>query len=417
MTRTAPGVRLRDDSDFRRYWWSRVLSTAGNAVTLVALPVLVYRMTGSTVLTALVSALEASAYVAFGLVSGVLSDRQDRRRLMVTADLVDAALLASVPIAYWLGVLTVPHVLLVAFAGPAVAVFFDGANFGALPVLVGRHRIAEANAWVFGAATVVDTVAPAFVGVSLAVVSPATVLAVDAVSFAASAALVRAIARMLQDPHRLPSRLTRRAVLADIREGLLFLMRHAGVRTMTLVGTLQCMAGGAFVALDVVWCDQVLHIGTSGWRFGLVFSAWGVGGILADVALPRLLRRTTAARITLWALPLSAAFGILTPFAQWWLLGAVGVFLWSCFYTLVMVNSISYRQQVTPEPLLGRVNTAGRMLAWGIGWTLGALGGGVLAQLVGVPRAMSVMAGLGLVACAVAWTSPLRESAPLGEFR
>ncbi len=402
--------RLRDDADFRRYWWSRVLSGSGTAVTIVALPVLIYRMTGSTLVTALVAALEAAPYLVFGLVAGALSDRLDRRAIMVGADLADAALLGSVPLAYWLGVLTVPHVLVVAFVGPAVAVFFDGANFGALPVLVGRGSIAEANAAVWGSVTAVEMVAPAAVGICLAVVSPATLIAVDAVSFAASAMFVRAITRALQDPARLSSPLSARSVLADIREGLDFLVRHPGVRTMTIVGTLQCLTGGGFVALDVVWCDQVLDIGTSGWRFGLVFSAWGVGGILASAALPRVLRRTTAARVTLAALPVSALLGVLTPFARSWAVGALGLFLWSCAYTLVVVNSISYRQQVTPEPLLGRVNTAGRMLSWGVGWTLGALLGGVLGTALGVRQAMVVMASLLLVACAVAWLSPLRHS-------
>lgn len=409
MTATLSSHRLRDDPDFRRYWSARVLSTAGSTITLIALPVLIYRLTGSTILTALVSALEAAAYIVFGLVSGALSDRHDRRAIMVAADVVDAALLASVPIAYWCGVLTVPHVLVVAFLGPAVAVFFDGANFGALPVLVGRDRIAEANAYVFGAATAVEIAAPALVGISLAVVNPATLLTIDALSFAASAALVRAVRRMLHDTERAPAALAATGLLAEIAEGLRFLARHGGVRTMTIVGMLQCMAGGAFVALDVVWCDKVLGIGTSGWRFGAVFSAWGVGAILADLALPRLLRRTTADRIALWALPPSAILGILTPLAGSWLLGAFGLFLWSCFYTLVVVNSISYRQQVTPEQLLGRVNTAGRMLAWGVGWTSGAAAGGVLAHLFGVREAMVLMAGMGVVACGVAWTSPLRR--------
>jgi MFS family permease len=386
------------------------LSTAGSAVTLVALPVLIYRLTGSTVLTASVAALEALPYVLFGLVAGALADRWDRRSMMICADLGDVALLASIPVAHWLGVLTVPHVLVVAFAGPAIAVFFDGANFGALPVLVGRDRIASANAAVFGASTAVETVAPALVGVALAVLHPATLIAVDALSFAASASLIRAISRVLQDPSRPPTRVTVAMVLGDIREGVLFLVRHPGVRAMTIVGALQCMAGGAFVALDVVWCDRVLGIGTSGWRFGLIFSAWGVGAILANLAISHLLRRSSAAAITLGALPFSAVCGVLTPLAGWWPLGVLGLFLWSFFYTLVVVNSISYRQQVTPEPLLGRVNTAGRMLAWGVGWTVGAACGGVLGGLVGIRPAMSGMAALAIVACVVAWTSPLRTS-------
>lgn len=411
MTTTVlPSARLRDDRDFRRYWWSRVLSTAGTMVTLIALPVLVYRETGSTFLTALVSALEAVPYLTFGLLAGALSDRWDRRSMMIVADLVDTALMGSVPLAYWLGILTVPHLLVVAFSGPAVAVFFDGANFGALPVLVGRSRIAEANAAIWGSSSLVEMVIPAAVGVALAVVQPATLIAVDALSFAASAFFVQAISRMLQDPDRQRQRITRGVIGADIKEGLVFLIRHPGVRTMTMIGTLQCMAGGGFVALDVVWCDRVLGIGTSGWRFGLVFSAWAVGGILSSTALPRLLRRTGAARIALVALPFSAVIGIATPFATWWVVGLVGVFGWSCAYSLIAVNSISYRQQETPEQLLGRVNTAGRMLTWGLGWTIGAFAGGALGQVIGVQHAMSAMASLALVACVIGWTSPLRST-------
>lgn len=405
--------RLREDPDFRRYWWSRVLSSGGTAVTLVALPVLVFRLSGSTVLTALVSGLEALPYLTFGLLAGVASDRLRRRAVMVAADIVDALLLGSIPVAAWLGILTVPQILVVAFAGPAVAVFFDGANFGALPVLVGRDRIAVANAAVWTASTVVELIAPALVGLALAVVQPSSLLLVDAVSFAASALLVRGIVRGLDgerddDGDGERSSISMRSVRADVREGVAFVVRHPGVRTMTLVGTLQCLAGGGFVALMVVWCARVLDIGTSGWRFGAVFSVWSLGGILASAALPRLLSSISAARITLLALPIAAVFAVLTPLAGSWLLASVGLFCWSCGYTMVAVNSISYRQQVTPERLLGRVNTAGRMLSWGVGWTTGALCAGLLASVLGIREAMVALGLFEVVACVLAWMSPLR---------
>jgi MFS family permease len=74
----------------------------------------------------------------------------------------------------------------------------------------------------------------------------------------------------------------------------------------------------------------------------------------------------------------------------------------------VIVNSISYRQLVTPEQLLGRVNTAGRMLSWGVGWTLGSITGGVLGSHYGIRTAMVVMGVFGFAGVVVAWTSPLR---------
>jgi hypothetical protein len=407
-TSSPPSLRLRDDRDFRRYWASRVLSLAGTLFSYIAMPVLVYRLSGSAVLTALVTSLEALPYVAFGLFAGVLSDRVDRRRLMVVADVVNAAVVATVPTAYWLGALSVPHVMAVAFVVPAIAVFFDGANFGALPVLVGRDRIAQANAAVWGTQTVAEIALPAAVGVLLAVAHPATLMAVDAVSYLVSASLIARIGRYMHDPHRARTALTVRAVVAEIGEGLRFLVGHAGVRTMTLIGGVNCVSAGGFVALMVVWCDQVLDIGTQGLRFGLVYGSWSIGALAATAALPRLLRRATAARIALLALPASAVFGVLAALTTQWQLAALGLLAWSCAFTLNAVNSISYRQQVTPEPLMGRVNTAGRMLGWGIGWSLGGAVGGVLGHVVGIRPALVVMASLVVVAVVIGWTSPLR---------
>jgi MFS family permease len=403
--------RLLKDPAFLRYVAARVLSLVGNIITLVALPVLVYRLSGSSFLTALVAGLEAAPYAIFGLFAGALSDRWNRKTVMVTADLLSACVLATVPIAHLLDVLTVPHILLVAFAGPAIGTFFDGAVFGAVPMLVGRNRIAEANSYVWSVQGMVEIVMPSLVGVALAVLHPASLLAVDALTFVASAMLISGIGRAMHDTTRVHAPLTVRQVFADIREGLRYLAGHAGVRTMTIVGFTQCVAGGGFVALMVVWADRQLGVGTEGIRFGLVYGSWAIGALVASVTLPRLLRGTTPARITLLALPVSAVLGVLTPVWEVWWVGALSLLTWGVAYTLVAINSISYRQQVTPEHLLGRVNTAGRMLAWGMGWTGGAFLAGALSSQLGLRSTLFVMTGVAFVGVVVAWTSPLRQDA------
>ena len=305
--------------------------------------------------------------------------------------------------------LTVPQLLVVAFAGPAVAVFFDGAEFGALPVLVGRDRVAQANAAVWAAASAAEIVLPTLVGISLAVVHPADLLAVDALSFVASAVWVRAIGRAMYDSrrerlgahcpadrHRHPGRAllpgrTRGGQNDDSDR------QHPVCCRRWLRGTV------------VVWCDRVLDIGTQGWRFGVVWGSWSIGALAAR-------RRCQypapdrPARLVLRALPFSCLLGILTGLAPVWELGALGLLAWSGAYTLVVVNGISYRQQVTPEQLLGRVNTTARMLSWGVGWTVGAVAGGVLGSTIGVRPAMVVMASGSVAAVAVAWASPLRTA-------
>jgi MFS family permease len=408
---------LLRDADFRRYFTARTLSVVGSVITYVALPVLVYRLSDSVSLTAAVTLLEALPYALFGLLAGALSDRWDRRRTMIVADLVDAVLMLSIPVAHWSDVLTVAHVLAVAFAVPAVSVFFDGANFGALPTLVGRSQVARANSMVMSASTLADIVVPSAVGLVLAVTHPSTLIGLDALSFLASAACIRGIGRPLQRPDRDRSPATVRAVRADIAVGLRFLAGHGGVRSMTVVGTLQCISGGGFVSLMVAWFDRTLDIGTEGWRFGVTWSAWSAGALLAALALPRVLDHVRPEQVTLLALPFSAALGLATALATTWQLAAAGLLAWSAAYTLVMVNSVSYRQVVTPDELLGRVNTAGRMLSWGLGWPVGAGLAAAVAGAAGVRSALLVVTAVGVLAAAFAWRSPLvglaREPEPL----
>lgn len=402
-------ARLRDDPDFRRYWLARQVSIAGSLTTAVALPVLVYRLSGSPSLTALTTVMEALPYLAFGLFAGALSDRWDRRRVMVVAEFVNAFVLASVPIAWWLDLLTIPHAIAVGFVSQAVFAFFDGANFGALPTLVGRSRVGEANAAIWGFGGVLDLLVPLSVGAALAVVHPAVLLFIDAISYLGSAFLVLAIRRPLSHRRESPPPFRPRVIVGEVVEGLRWLWRHDGVRGNTIIGSLQSAAGAGFMALFVPWADRILHIGTSGWRFGVVFSVWGIGGIIAAVATPRLLRRMPTLRLVLLAIPVSAFVGVATVLAPHWALAAAGLALWGVFYQLVIVNSISYRMQVTPDELQGRVNTAGRVISWGLGWSCGAALAGLLEPVIGLRGAMLALVLLCAVAAVYAWVSPLRR--------
>jgi MFS family permease len=402
-------TRLRDDPDFRRYWIARIAGLTGSLITAVAMPVLVYRLSGSPFLTALTTTLEALPYLVIGLFAGALGDRWNRKRVMVTADVINVVIVGSVPVAWWLGVLTVPHVLIAALLVQAFFTFFDGANFGALPVLVGRGRVGEANAAIWGFGGVLDLLVPAGVGVALAVIHPADLLVIDALSYVASALAVRSIRRPLSAAREGAPRLRVGVVLGDVAEGVRFLWRHDGVRSMSIVGMLQSIAGAGFMGLVVVWSDRVLGIGTSGWRFGLLFGVWGIGGIVAAAALPRLLRRSTTARLTLYAIPVSALSGLLVGLSQHWYLATAAMVLWGISYQLVIINSLTYRQLVTPEYLLSRVNTAGRMLSWGVGWTVGSLSAGIIAEHAGIRPTMLAMVSIGVLAAAFAWLSPLRQ--------
>ncbi len=408
MTLTEKGSpRLRSDSDFRRYAVARTVSLAGSAITYLAMPVLVYQLTGSNFWTGVVVVAESVPYVCFGLLAGALADRVDRQRVMVSMDLVSAVLLGTVPVAYALGVLTAPHVLLVAFAAQSAFVFFDAANFGALPTLVGPERLAGAQSTVFGAGTVVELVVPALAGAALAVVPPASLLALDAVSFAASALLIRLITRPLWDAGRASE--AARHLGREIRDGLGFLWRHPVVRVQTLVGVTQSFTGGAFLGQLVPWADQALGVPPGDGRLGLMFMAWGVGSLGASLVFPRLSRRYGDSRVTLIAMPLSAAGSLACALAGNWLVALATLAAWGVVYLISVLNSVTVRQKVTPEHLLSRVNTAGRMLAWGIGGATGGLAAGALSEATGPRAALILASGVTAAGAVAAWLSPLRR--------
>jgi MFS family permease len=398
------------DRDFSRYLSARVLSVTGAVVSAVALPVLVYQLTGSAGWTSAVTAAEALPYLVFGLLAGALADRLDRRKMMVALDFAVAAVLLSVPLAWLAGGLTAPHVVVVAFATQTAFVFFDAANFGALPALVGKERLTVAYATLYGRTTVVELVVPGVTGLLVAVVAPAALLAVNALTAVGSALLLRGITSSMANP-----RPVRGAgeIAADVREGLRFLWHEPIIRTLTLVGATHSVAIGAWMALLVPFADRVLGVAPrDDLRLAALFTSWGVGAIIASRLLPGLTARWGGARLALTALPLSLLGSLFVLVSGHWLVACAAVVYWGAASATVVINGITYRQQVCPAELQSRVNTTGRMIAWGLGQPLGAALAGGLSVAAGDPRA-GLAAGVAVLLAGVvlAWVTPVLRRA------
>ncbi len=396
-TATAPS--LWRDADFVKYATARIISVVGSGITYVALPVLVYRLTGSPLLTGAVTAFEAAPYLLLGLLVGALADRWDRRHMMIAADTTSALIIASVPVAAALHKMTATQALVVAACAASVFVFFDAANFGAMPSLVQRDQIGRANAVVWTGQNLSDIVVPALTGVALAVAAPASLLSVDAVSFLVGALLVSRIHKTLSVPRTTTDESSLRGEIVD---GLRFLWEEKSVRAVTVAGTLQAFAGGAFVGLLVVYADRTFHV-QQGLKFGALYGAWGIGSTVAAVLFGRLSTHMSVFRLAISMLPVSAALalGVALAPSYWW--GIAAITLWGGVYMLIVMCAVTHRQQMTPEPLLSRVNTTGRMLSWGVGSTGGAFVGGVLASVFGVRPALVAAAAVLVVGAAFLW--------------
>ena len=407
---TVSADSLWRDRAFVLFWIARVVSIGGSTITAVVLPILVFQLTGSALQTSLLATLEVLPYFAFGLLAGALADRVDRRRLMVACNLVQALLVGSIPLAAALGVLTIAQIYLVAILAMTAFVWFDAANFGALPALVGRERLVEANSAIWSASTVIAIVAPALGGTLAALIGPANVVGIDAGTFLLSALLLALIPRAFNQA-RAPAAAGQsvvRRIASDIREGLAFLWRQRLVRTMTLVGFGNSFSAGAVVGLTVVYAVRALGLAQSDARIGLLFTATAVGGLAASLLLPLLTRRYAVGTITLAGLIVHGLLLVALALAPTLWAGVLVIGLWQLCNSLIIINGIALRQQVTPDHLQARVNTTARMVAWG-GQPFGAAAGGLLAELFDVRTALLLVA-IGVAASAVyGWFSPLRE--------
>ena len=199
--RNLPKKRRRDrfgligrSRDFRLLWGAHSVSALGDAVTAVALPsVAILTLHAGGVVVGLLTAAWAIAWGAFGLVAGVWTDRLPRRRLMIACDLARLVLLASVPVAYAFGALTLSQLLLVAVLGAIANVFFSTASATYVPEILEAEDFADGNARLELSTSTTLFAGPTLAGALVGLVGAPLALVADALSFLFSASLLRGI--------------------------------------------------------------------------------------------------------------------------------------------------------------------------------------------------------------------------------
>lgn len=394
----------------RLFLLARAVSWAGSAVTLVALPVLLYQRTGSAAMTGLLAALEAVPYLALGLFAGALVDRWDQRRTLVATSWLSAGLMASIPLASAAGVLTAAQLLVVALLVSALFVFFDAAGFGVVPALVGPQGVAAVTGTMMSTSTVIGLIGPAVGGALATAVGPAQALAVDAASYGLAGVL---LARLRWEA---PERGAERgSTSADILEGLRYLWHHRVIRGLTLLGIGNSLTAGAVTGLTVVIGVRRLGLDTHDARLGLLYTAASVGSLVAGLAIARLQRKVPLGVITLVGLAANLALLVLLAETTLFALALVIVGGWQATNTLVSLNGIITRQAVTPARLQGRVNTTARMIAWG-GQPLGAALGGLLASRLDIRTALLIATAGVAGSLVLGLLGPLRSTGRLGSL-
>ncbi|WP_331714507.1 MFS transporter [Auraticoccus cholistanensis] len=394
-----PAPSLLAHRDFRLLLLGQTTSQLGAQVSGVAVPLLaVLTLHASPWQLGLVTASSTLAFALVGLPAGAWLDRLRRRPVLVASDLARAALLATIPVAAALGLLSITQLVVVSLLTGFARVFFDVGYQSYTPTVVGRNRLLAGNSSLETVRASGELVGPALGGWLVGVWGASQVVLVQVGTFLVSAASLLAI-RTVEPAPAAPA--TGRVRLrAQVGEGLAFVVRNPVLRATAATSATSNVAFAIASAVTFIFWVRTLGLGPT--TVGLLLAAGSVAAMAAAALTPRLSRRLGSAR-TIWlSLALTGPVNLLTPLAQpGWLavLAVVGSAVGGAGQLVYAITSASLRQQLCPDELLSRVTASTRFLVMG-GFPLGALLGGVLGEVLGL-RATLVVSGALLTLAAV----------------
>ena len=375
-------------------------------VSLLAIPLLAVRTLHATTFEmGLLTAASTAAFLVVGLPTGVWVDRVRRRRVMIGADLGRVLALGSVPVAYAVGGLTLVQLFVVTLTSGILTVFFDVAYQSYLPALVGREHLVEGNAKLTGSAQVAAVAGPSVAGGLVQAIGGSAAVALDSVSFLASAVAVGTIRR--PEPKPVVPEEGHPKLLHDIGAGLRFVFGDRLLRAIAATTATSNLFSGIAAAIEIVFLVRAVH--ASSGVIGLLFTAGGAGGVLGALAAGPTARHFGGARATMIGIACSAGALLipLTMAGAGLLYFGAGMFIVSFSAVVYNVNQVSFRQRLCPDRLLGRMNATMRFVVWGV-LPMGALIGGFLGSVAGLRPTLWIGAAGQAVAGIWLLASPMR---------
>lgn len=371
--------------DFRQIWMGDTISVFGFQLVALAIPIMaVQLLEADEFQMGVLNTLEMLAFLLIGLPAGAWVDRMRKKRIIIWGDISRALLLLTLPLAWYLDLLVMPQLYVVAFFVGCITVFFDVANQSYLPEIVEGDQIGEGNSKLQASQQTAGVVGPALAAGLIKLIGAPWTISVTALCMGLSSLFVSRVRHVEERPD--PA--LRAPLVKEIAEGLAFIKNNSLLVRITMCTGISNFAGNIVHTLFVLFALR--HLGLDEAAVGLIFSAGAVGGLLGAVSSSTFARIVGEGR----AIPLSAILfsvcTISTPLAAFYAplpMLIVGGFLSSWAVVVYNVVQVSFRQRLCPKPLLGRMNASIRFLVWGP-IPIGAFLSGILGAQFGVLTTM-----------------------------
>lgn len=398
-------------ADFMKLWTGQTISQFGDEITGLALPLLAIRILGADAWQmGLLGVVRFLPWILFTLPAGVWVDRMRRRPILIGADVARAALLATIPVAFVGGWLTMAQVFVVAFIAGTLEVFFDVAYQSYLPSIVERDELVEGNSKLELSRAGSSVAGPTVAGFLVELVRAPFAIAFDALSYLAAALAVFTIRRpeAAAPPHD-PASGRRPSMWQDARAGLGYVAASPYLRSIAAcTGTLNLFGNIGGVLLLLYASDE---LNLSPGMLGIIFALGNVGVLVAALTAGRLAKRIGLGWVIVGTAMLDGVALVFIPLAPrdnpFWFLVIGGLI--AGFATVVYnVNQVALRQAITPDRMLGRMNATMRLIVWGT-VPIGALLGGILGSTIGLQAALWVSAIGSFLGFLPVFFSPVRQ--------
>jgi MFS family permease len=396
---------------FWRWWAAGTSSDLGSAVGGVALPLTALAVLDATPFEmGLIAAAGYVAWLVIGLPAGVIVQRLPLRGTQVGADLIRALAVASIPVAWWLGLLTVAQLVLVALVISFANVVFFVANSTFLPEIVSRDQLQSRNSLTSGTHATTQLAGPSLGGLAVQVLGAVPTLLVDAVSYLVSAALLRTLpARRGHRPeHPTP-------MGAMIREGWAYVVRHPMMGPTMWAATAVNFVNGAHHALLPLYLVRDLHAPPG--VVGLLLAVDGVGTLIGATLTTRVTGGLGTARgLIIFGFVGAVGAFVIAVGTGWvaYLTFTAGVLIFAGTVVVLSVTTRTYRQLASPPELLSRVMATVRFVSWGA-IPVGGLVAGALAGPLGARTTLLIVGAAAVLAPLSLLFSPVRGQRDLLE--
>ena len=397
--------------DFLKLWSAQTISQFGTQVTFLALPIIAAMTLNVTPFEfGMLATVEFLPFILLSLPAGVWVDRLRRRPILIAGDLVRAAALVSIPIAFALDALTIWQLYIVGFINGCATVFFDVAYQSYLPSLVDRDQIVDGNAKLQTSVSGAQITGPGLAGLMIGAFTAPFAILIDALSFVVSALFMFAIRRHETAPEpQLNAQGERPSMRSEIVQGLRYVGRQRFLRSIAATTGLSNFFSNVVYSILILYLVRELLFTPE--VLGLAFSVGAVGFLLGALIANRV-----ASRFGLGPTIVGSAFAsgpstlliaiappdVAVPFV------AASVFVGGLGIAIYNINQVSLRQAITPERMQGRMNATMRFIVWGT-IPFGQILGGFLGGLIGLHETIWVGAIGGLFAFLPIFFSPVRS--------